>query len=126
MDRSHQAHHLTTASRVAISDSRIDGIVLISVAGVLDMLTSPELEAHIVAALDAHPSAVIVDLTDVDFLSSAGMSVLVGARNRADDVSRFAVVADGPATSRPIRLVGLAERIGLFATLEEARAALQS
>ena len=126
MDRSDQAHHLGTASRVAISDSQLDGIALISVAGVLDMLTSPELEAHLNAALDTESLAVIVDLTDVDFLSSAGMSVLVVARNRADDGPRFAVVADSPATSRPIRLVGLAERIGLFATLEEARAALEA
>ena len=126
MDRPTEAHNLTTASRVAITDSRIDGVALISVAGVLDMLTSPELGAHIGATLDADPSAVIVDLTDVVFLSSAGMSVLVAARDRADDGPRFAVVADGPATSRPIQLVGLAERIGLFATVEEARAALQA
>ena len=126
MDRSHPDHHLRTPSRAEISDSQIDGIALISVAGVLDMLTSPQLEAHLGAALDTEPSAVIVDLTDVDFLSSAGMSVLVAARNRADDGPRFAVVADGPATSRPIRLVGLAERIGLFPTLLQARAALEA
>jgi anti-anti-sigma factor len=126
MDRSDPANHLRTPSRAEVSDSRIDGIALISVSGVLDMLTSPQLEAHLGAALDAEPSAVIVDLTDVDFLSSAGMSVLVAARNRADNGPRFAVVADGPATSRPIRLVGLAERIGLFPTLAEARAALEA
>jgi hypothetical protein len=37
---------------------------------------------------------------------------------------RFAVVADGPATSRPLKLVGVAEIVGLHATLDEALAAL--
>ena len=34
------------------------------------------------------------------------------------------MVADGPATSRPLKLVGLADVIGLYPTLDEARAAL--
>jgi len=34
------------------------------------------------------------------------------------------VVADGPATSRPLRLVGIADIIDLYATLDEALAAL--
>jgi hypothetical protein len=37
---------------------------------------------------------------------------------------RFAVVAEGPATSRPLKLVGIADVVGLHATLDEALAAL--
>jgi hypothetical protein len=37
---------------------------------------------------------------------------------------QFAVVADGPATSRPLKLVGISEVVGLHATLDEALAAL--
>ncbi|HOB50642.1 MAG TPA: STAS domain-containing protein [Mycobacterium sp.] len=96
--------------------------VVISVAGVLDMLTAPQLEASLTAALAKKPAAIIVDLTDVDFLASAGMGVLVAARDLADDGVRFAVVASGPATSRPLTLVGLADLLGLRASLAEARA----
>jgi hypothetical protein len=35
-------------------------------------------------------------------------------------------VADGPATSRPLKLVGIADIVPLFATLDDALAALRS
>ncbi len=88
------------------------------------MLTSPQLEAAITGALAKQPAAVIVDLSDVDFLASAGMGVLVAARDRAGETAGFAVVANGPATSRPLKLVGLADLIGMYPTLDEARAAV--
>lgn len=98
--------------------------VVISAAGVLDMLTSPQLEASITAAMQKDPSVIIVDLTDVDFLASAGMGVLVAARDQVNGKVNFGVVASGPATSRPLKLVGLAELIGLYPSLDEARATL--
>ncbi len=99
--------------------------MVISASGVLDMLTSPQLEASITACLQKNPSTVIVDLTDIDFLASAGMGVLVAARDQAEGAVKFGVVASGPATSRPLKLVGLAEMIGLYETLDEALATLE-
>jgi len=97
---------------------------VVSVSGVLDMLTAPQLDACLTASLKQNPLAIIVDLTDVDFLASAGMGALVAARDVAGENTGFAVVASGPATSRPLTLVGLADLIGLRPSMEEARAAL--
>lgn len=113
----------TTAGCV-INEDWLGRTAVISVSGVIDMLTSPQLEASIDASLAKSPAAVIVDLSDVDFLASAGMGVLVAARDRAAGKAGFAVVANGPATSRPLKLVGLADVIGMYSTLDEARAAL--
>jgi anti-anti-sigma factor len=107
-----------------ISEEWFGRTAVISASGVLDMLTSPQLETSIATALKNNPAAIIVDLTDVEFLASAGMGVLVAARDKASADIGFGVVASGPATSRPLKLVGLAEIVGLYATLEEARAAL--
>ena len=52
------------------------------------------------------------------------MGVLVAARDQAGPEIGFGVVASGPATSRPLKLVGLAEIVGLYSTLDEARTAL--
>lgn len=93
-------------------------------SGVLDVLTSPKLEAGVAAALQKHPNAVVVDLTEVDFLASAGMGVLVSARRRIAGRIGFAVVASGSATSRPLKLVGLADALGLYPSVDEACAAL--
>ena len=98
--------------------------VVVSASGVVDMLTSPHLEASLTTSLKRNPAAIIVDLSEVEFLASAGMGVLVAAREQAASDIRFGVVASGPATSRPLTLIGLADIIGLYPTLAEARDAL--
>jgi len=52
--------------------------------------------------------------------------VLVSASERAEGSFEFGVVADGPATSRPLTMVGLADMIGLHPTLDVARATLRA
>lgn len=116
----------TAPAGCVITEEWIGRTAVIAVRGVLDMLTSPQLEAAISAAASKDPSALVVDLSDVEFLASAGMGVLVAARDQADGKYGLAVVASGPATSRPLRLVGLAEVVGLCSTVEEARAALEA
>ena len=53
------------------------------------------------------------------------MGVLVAARDRVPEGAGFAVVADGPATSRPLKLVGLADVIGMYPNLDDALAAVR-
>lgn len=122
-----QSNNVATApTGCVITEDWIGRTAVIAVSGVLDMLTSPQLEATISATVGKNPTAVVVDLTDVEFLASAGMGVLVSARDQSDGKYGFAVVASGPATSRPLKLVGLAEVVGLYSTLDEARAALEA
>ncbi|WP_029108369.1 STAS domain-containing protein [Mycobacterium sp. URHD0025] len=110
----------------SVEESRVGDVSVVAVAGTVDMLTSPKLEEGITAAAKSSPSAIVVDLSAVEFLASAGMGVLVAAQEQLDDAVRFAVVADGPATSRPLKLVGIADVVDLFATLDEALAALKT
>ena len=56
----------------------------------------------------------------MEFLASAGMGVLIAAQDELAPAIRFAVVADGPATSRPLKLVGVTDVVDLYATLDEA------
>ena len=112
------------ASQCSIERKRIGEIEVLSVAGVVDMLTSSRLEDAIAAAAKDEPQGVVVDLGAVDFLASAGMGILVAARDELPESMQFAVVADGPATSRPLKLVGIADVVGLHATLDEALTAL--
>lgn len=113
-----------THAGCVLNEESVGGALVIAVSGVLDVLTSPQLEASIAASLAKFPSAIIVDLSGVEFLASSGMGVLVSARDRAGSATKFGVVADGPATSRPLKLVGLADLIGLYPSLDEAFDAL--
>ena len=85
------------------------------------MLTAPQLRDAVQSALGQDPSGLIVDLTEVDFLGSAGMQVLMEAHNQTGGTeTRFAVVADGSATSRPLKITGIADLIDMFSSLDEA------
>jgi anti-sigma B factor antagonist len=114
------------APSCAIEERRIDTVAVVSVAGVVDMLTAPDLEKAIAEAAKSAPSAVVVDMTAVEFLASAGMGVLISAQDELAPAVKLAVVADGPATSRPLQLVGVTDVVDLYATLDEALAAVTS
>lgn len=112
------------SSSCAIEERRIDSVSVVSVAGVVDMLTAPDLEKAIAEAAKSSPRAVVVDMTAVEFLASAGMGVLIAAQDELAPAIRFAVVAEGPATSRPLKLVGVTDVVDLYSTLDEALTAL--
>jgi anti-sigma B factor antagonist len=107
--------------RFSTAQSWVDGIAVLSVRDAVDMLSAPQLSEAIGAALTKAPVALIVDLTDVDFLASVGMSVLVEAQDQASAISvHFGVVADGAATSRPMKLLGIDSVLALYPTLDDA------
>lgn len=100
--------------------SLVDGLAVVSVSGSVDMLTAPGLAEAIDSALADQPNGLIVDLSKVDFLGSAGISVLMKTRDTIGDSARFCVVADGPTTHRPLTLLGINEMMSLCRTLDDA------
>ncbi|MET0700019.1 MAG: STAS domain-containing protein [Mycobacterium sp.] len=96
------------------------GVVVLSVEDVVDLLTAPLLDATIGDELRQGPTGLVVDLTAVTFLASAGMTTLVKAHEQAGTAVSFAVVANGPTTSRPLKLLGLDATLALYPTLDDA------
>jgi anti-sigma B factor antagonist len=104
-----------------VRESWSDRLVVLSVCEVVDVLSAPRMSEAICDALGKAPAGLILDLTGVHFLASVGMRVLVAAQEAADALSvRFGIVADGAATSRPIRLLGLDVILTLYPTLDDA------
>ncbi|PRC41735.1 anti-sigma factor antagonist [Mycobacterium sp. ITM-2017-0098] len=110
----------TNPSPCIVSSDWQDSTVIVRCVGVVDMLTAPELKREIATALAKQPTSLIVDLSLVDFLASCGMSVLISTHDECDSTVRFVVVADGPATSRPMQLIGLSDIIAVRPTVEAA------
>ncbi|MFW0149442.1 STAS domain-containing protein [Mycobacterium sp. smrl_JER01] len=110
-----------TRGRFTVTPRRNGEVLVLHVCGDLDVLTAPTLETHLDVALADSPDVLIVDITDVGFLSSAGISVLVGthALTQRANIS-LRVVAEGPATSRPIRMMSIDSIIDLYPTVAEA------
>ena len=112
------------AAGCTVEERAVGDLTVLALSGTLDGLTAPEFEARIAAAAERSPAIVVIDLSDVDFLGSAGMGALVTAHADLTPAIRFVIVADGPATSRPLKLIGIADVIDIFPTLDEALAAL--
>jgi anti-anti-sigma factor len=109
-----------------IHQSWQDWLVVLSVDGEVDIVTAPHLGRAICEALEKSATTLVIDLTGVTFLASVGMSVLVAAQEAADAMAvRFAVVADGVVTRRPIRLLGLDAVLALHPTRDDALRALR-
>jgi anti-anti-sigma factor len=97
-------------------------VMVLAVSGCVDMVTSGQLSDAIGVAAAQAPVGIVVDLSKTDFLASTGMSVLIQAHAEVTSTGQFGVVADGPATSRPMKLLGLDKVLGLYRTLGEALA----
>lgn len=123
-DESNITDEVILPPECVVEEKWFDRVVVVSAAGTVDMLTSPKLEERINAAVAQKPAALVVDLTDVEFLASAGMSVLIAAHQQTPEGVAFAVVADGPVTGRPLKLVGVADIVDVYPTLDEALAKL--
>jgi len=65
-------------------DARSDGDSrIVTIAGEVDMLTTPLLRAQLRHELDQARSVLIIDLSRVDFLGSSGLAVLVETTDSA-------------------------------------------
>jgi anti-sigma B factor antagonist len=109
-----------------IHERRNDWLAVLAVNAEVDILTAPQLSHAICEALGNGATALVIDLTEVTFLASVGMNVLVAAQQAADAMAvRFAVVAEGPATSRPISILGIDAVLELYPTLGDALRAVR-
>lgn len=108
-----------------VTEVWVDRIVVLAPAGELDLATAPGLSDAIRAAAYRQPAAMVVDLTKVTFLASAGMNALVSAHRLVarSGSGRFGVVANETATVRPLVLSGVDRMVTVFGLLDEALAA---
>lgn len=97
-----------------------DGVAVLSVSGEIDLVTASALEEAIGGVVSENPTALIVDLSGVEFLGSVGLKILASTHEKLGDSAEFGVVARGPATRRPIHLTGLDKAFPLYPSLDDA------
>jgi anti-anti-sigma factor len=95
---------------------------VLRVAGELDLLTVPDLQARLTEVVAATTGAVVADLTAVRFLSSSGLRLLLGLRAELAARGRplRLVVGGSRAVTRPLRITGLDRLLELHPDLDTA------
>ena len=69
----------------SVSQRTVGDYSVLAVRGEVDVYSAPALHDGLSALLDSGAKAVVVDLTEVGFLDSTGLGVLVAARTSALD-----------------------------------------
>lgn len=86
----------------------------VAVAGEVDCSTAPRLAASLDSVLASLPAELVVDLTGVTFLDSAGLHTLVTAHAEAGRLAvRMRVLVATRAVLRPIQVTGLELLLGV-------------
>ena len=85
-----------------------DGAVTVTVVGEVDTFTAPVLRSSLDSQLEQQPRELVIDLSGVQFLGSAGLAVLVETQKsaRSRDVE-LRLVATTRAVTRPLEVTGL-------------------
>ncbi|WP_410614752.1 STAS domain-containing protein [Amycolatopsis sp. lyj-109] len=99
-----------------------DGAAVLRVDGALDLALAPKLRRLAERAARLCPSVLVIDLTDVTFLASAGMAELVRAHRGPTASAPLRVVANGRITLRPLELTRLTDEFAIYPSLSDALA----
>jgi anti-sigma B factor antagonist len=110
----------TVQSHFRVEVHNEDRATLITVSGELDLASSPALQEELDRVSSSESQLVIIDLRELDFMDSTGLSVLVRAHQRAEEQGRRLAIVKGPQqVQRLLSLTGVAERMTLVDTPEE-------
>ena len=97
---------------LAVERSQVDGYELLAVQGELDIATAPRMIAAFNEAFAnlAHP--LVVDLSDVDFMDSTGLALLMNAYRRVKRGGQgFAIVCPGGPISRVFEIADMVDSL---------------
>jgi anti-sigma B factor antagonist len=105
-----------------------DGVHVFGVAGELDLNTAPKLREPLEQAIEAGAEAVMVDLTDCEFIDSTGIALLVWAWQalEPDKGHRLALCCPDAQVRRLLELTGVIETISIHREREAAIASLRT
>jgi len=90
---------LSPQYRIAIVDADGDGGVTVALGGEVDLACVCELRETLDTAIDTSLGDVTIELSDVSFLDSSGLTVLVAAHRRLTATARRLTVRN---PSRPV------------------------
>jgi anti-sigma B factor antagonist len=107
-----------------VTSRELDGCTIVTVSGELDAHSAPVLQAELDPVTALAGARVVVDLTDVAFIDSTGLGVLVATLKHVREVDgHLHVVVSRPRVLKVFTLTGLDAVIALHPTLDGALAA---
>ena len=102
-----------------------DDLGIVTVGGEVDIFTAPQFKECMVALLDGGVRRLVIDLSEVTFIDSTALGVLIGGVRRVNGVSgSMALVVVSRPVQRVLSVTGLDRVFSTYATRDEAVEAL--
>ena len=112
-------------SAFEIADYDCGDVPGVTVRGELDLESGPRLEHALDAAIRASVGAFVLDLSDLDFLDSSGLRVVLRARAMlARDERALAIVCPPGPARMLLEVAGVADLLFLYASRADVDGAL--
>ena len=109
------AHRVPPKPLLTVERQQIGWRVVLAVTGEVDLASAPSLRSAIDSALDAGAQELWIDLSTATFLDSAGVHLLIAAREQADDLRRrLAVICPPGPVRRVLDLTGATDALPLY------------
>jgi anti-sigma B factor antagonist len=96
---------------------------VVRLRGELDLYNAHEVREVLLTEALAEPERIVVELSDVVFVDSTVLGVLIEARTKLPNHRAFLLAAPPAQTRRALELAGLEGHFGVHDTLESALAA---
>ena len=92
-----------------------EGAHIIRVRGEIHVSTAPEFAQRLSAAIDSGKTAIVLDMSGVEFIDSTGLSVLLnGLRLVTQMHGRMAIVCANPTVLRLFQITSLDDTFDIF------------
>jgi anti-sigma B factor antagonist len=96
---------------------------VVRLGGELDLYNAEQVRAALGHACSDAPARVVVDLSEVEFVDSTALGVLIEARTKLANHRAFVLAAPGLETRRALQISGLDRHFTVHETVPEALSA---
>jgi anti-sigma B factor antagonist len=93
---------------------------VVKLGGELDLYNAPQVREALTDACGNSSERIVVDLSEVEFIDSTALGVLIEARRRLDNRRAFLLAAPGLATRRALEISGLDRHFSVHNSVSEA------
>ena len=113
-------------AELRLSSERRSGSLIVAIGGELDIVTSRQLDEHLTRAR-GKDRRVVLDLSDVEFMDTSSLAVIVGHWKRLGAAGGTLVLAGARYRyTKTLWITGLADRLPMYDTVDEALAAAKA
>lgn len=104
-----------------ISTQDSGAVSVVAVSGRVDSATAPDLENALKKLVDAEKTQIVLDLLEVEYMSSAGLRAMVSTLKSVKRVNGDLRIANpSPRVEEVLRLAGLTSIFSIYRSREEA------